>query len=211
MIVLAGVIGAGKSSLTDILAQHFHSKAFYEGVDDNPILPLYYQDMQRYTFLLNIYLLNTRLKQINEANKLKNSVLDRSIYEDKLFFKMNKDKGTADETEYNTYVSLFDNMLEDIPAQPSKKPELLIYIDVPYDVMLKRIQKRGREFEQLSADPSLATYYQTLIAYYTDWYRHYDKSPKLRIDGGKYDFIANEEDKQAVVKLVDKKLAELRK
>lgn len=211
MIVLAGVIGAGKSSLTDILAQHFHSKGFYEGVDENPILPLYYQDMKRYTFLLNIYLLNTRLKQINQAAKLKNSVIDRSIYEDKLFFKMNKDKGTADETEYNTYVSLFNNMLEDIPAQPSKKPELLIYIDVPYDVMLKRIKKRGREYEQISADPTLSAYYQTLIDYYAKWYRNYHESPKLKIDGGKYDFIANEADKQAVIKLVDRKLAELRK
>lgn len=211
MIVLAGVIGAGKSSLTSILAEHLGSQAFYEGVEENPILPLYYQDMKRYTFLLNVYLLNTRLSQINKAVQIPNSVIDRSIYEDKLFFKMNTDAGTADKTEYDIYSSLVDNMLEDIPNTPSKKPELLIYISVPYDVMLKRINKRGREYEQITTDPTLADYYQRLIKYYHSWYKKYDMSPKIKIDGGKYDFIANEEDKKAVLKQIDNKLKELRK
>lgn len=211
MIVLAGVIGAGKSSLTSILAEHLGSQAFYEGVEENPILPLYYQDMKRYTFLLNVYLLNTRLSQINKAVQIPNSVIDRSIYEDKLFFKMNTDAGTADKTEYDIYSSLVDNMLEDIPNTPSKKPELLIYISVPYDVMLKRIKKRGREYEQITTDPTLADYYQRLIKYYHSWYKKYDMSPKIKIDGGKYDFIANEADKKAVLKQIDNKLKELRK
>ena len=211
MIVLAGVIGAGKSSLTSILAEHLGSQAFYEGVEENPILPLYYQDMKRYTFLLNVYLLNTRLSQINKAVQISNSVIDRSIYEDKLFFKMNTDAGTADKTEYDIYSSLVDNMLEDIPNTPSKKPELLIYISVPYDVMLKRIKKRGREYEQITTDPTLADYYQRLIKYYHSWYKKYDMSPKIKIDGGKYDFIANEEDKKVVLKQIDNKLKELRK
>lgn len=211
MIVLAGVIGAGKSSLTSILAEHLGSQAFYEGVEENPILPLYYQDMKRYTFLLNVYLLNTRLSQINRAVQIPNSVIDRSIYEDKLFFKMNTDVGTADKTEYDIYSSLVDNMLEDIPNTHSKKPELLIYISVPYDVMLKRIKKRGREYEQITTDPTLADYYQRLIKYYHSWYKKYDMSPKIKIDGGKYDFIANEADKKAVLKQIDNKLKELRK
>ena len=211
MIVLSGVIGAGKSSLTSILAEHLGSQAFYEGVEENPILPLYYQNMKRYTFLLNVYLLNTRLSQINKAVQIPNSVIDRSIYEDKLFFKMNTDAGTADKTEYDIYSSLVDNMLEDIPNTPSKKPELLIYISVPYDVMLKRIKKRGREYEQITTDPTLADYYQRLIKYYHSWYKKYDMSPKIKIDGGKYDFIANEADKKAVLKQIDNKLKELRK
>lgn len=211
MIVLAGVIGAGKSSLTSILAEHLGSQAFYEGVEENPILPLYYQDMKRYTFLLNVYLLNARLSQINKAVQIPNSVIDRSIYEDKLFFKMNTDAGTADKTEYDIYSSLVDNMLEDIPNTHSKKPELLIYISVPYDVMLKRIKKRGREYEQITTDPTLADYYQRLIKYYHSWYQKYDMSPKIKIDGDKYNFIANEEDKKIVLKQIDNKLKELRK
>lgn len=210
MIVLSGVIGAGKSSLTSILAEHFGSQAFYEGVENNPILPLYYKDMKRYTFLLNVFLLNRRLEQINEAIKIPNSVIDRSIYEDKLFFKMNADAGTADITEYNTYASLVDNMLEDLPNTPSKKPELLIYIDVPYKVMLKRIKKRGRDYEQLSTDPTLADYYKRLLNYYKGWYDDYSESPKIKIDGGKYDFIASEKDKQSVLDQIDSKLKDIR-
>lgn len=211
MIVLSGVIGAGKSSLTSILAEHFGSQAFYEGVESNPILPLYYKDMKRYTFLLNVYLLNRRLEQINEAIKIKDSVIDRSIYEDKLFFKMNADAGTADKTEYDAYAGLVDNMLEDLPNTPSKKPELLIYINVPYDVMIKRIEKRGRDYEQLTTDPTLEDYYKRLLSYYKGWFDEYEESPKMMIDGGKYDFIASEDDKQAVLEQVDNKLKELRK
>lgn len=210
MIVLSGVIGAGKSSLAGVIAEHLGSQAYYEGVADNSILPLYYKDMKRYTFLLNVYLLNHRLAQINKAIQDKNSVVDRSIYEDKLFFKMNTDSGTADKTEYDVYASLVDNMLDDVPNLPSKKPELLVYIDVPYKVMLKRIKKRGRDYEQLSADPTLADYYKRLIKYYKAWYEEYDKSPKIKIDGGKYDFVINEDDREHVLKQVDDKLAELR-
>ena len=102
---------AGKSSLTSILAEHLGTQAFYEGVDNNPVLPLYYQDMKRYTFLLNIYLLNHRLAQINQAIREKNSVSDRSIYEDALFFKMNADSKVADPTEFKIYDSLLENMI----------------------------------------------------------------------------------------------------
>ena len=106
VIVLSGPIGAGKSSLTSLLAEHLGTQAFYEGVDNNPILPLYYKDMAHYTFLLNTYLLNHRLAQINQAIRDHNSVSDRSIYEDALFFKMNVDSGIADPTEFKIYDSL---------------------------------------------------------------------------------------------------------
>lgn len=211
MIVLSGVIGAGKSSLASILSEHLGSQAFYEGVDNNPILPLYYQNMKRYTFLLNIYLLNHRIEQINHAIQVNNSVIDRSIYEDKLFFKMNVDAGTANKIEYNTYACLVDNMLEDIPNMPSKKPDLLIQITAPYDVMIKRIKKRGREFEQVSNDPTLEDYYKRLIKYYKVFYQNYDYSPKMEIDGSKYDFVTRKKDRESVLKLIDKKLAELAK
>ena len=183
VIVLSGPIGAGKSSLTSILAEHLGTQAFYEGVDNNPVLPLYYQDMKRYTFLLNIYLLNHRLAQINQAIREKNSVSDRSIYD-----------------------SLLENMMEDTPGNPSKKPDLLIYIHVSLDTMLKRIKKRGRSFEQISTDPSLKDYYARLIKYYEPWYENYDASPKIKIDGDKYDFICDEDAKKEVLRQIDDKL-----
>ena len=206
VIVLSGPIGAGKSSLTSILAEHLGTQAFYEGVDNNPVLPLYYQDMKRYTFLLNIYLLNHRLAQINQAIREKNSVSDRSIYEDALFFKMNSDSKVADPTEFKIYDSLLENMMEDTPGNPSKKPDLLIYIHVSLDTMLKRIKKRGRSFEQISTDPSLKDYYARLIKYYEPWYEKYDASPKIKIDGDKYDFICDEDAKKEVLNQIDDKL-----
>ncbi|BDR61234.1 deoxyadenosine kinase [Lactobacillus xylocopicola] len=206
VIVLSGPIGAGKSSLTSILAEHLGSQAFYEGVDNNPVLPLYYQDMKRYTFLLNIYLLNHRLAQINQAIKEKNSVSDRSIYEDALFFQMNAENGVADPTEFQIYDSLLKNMMEDTPGNPSKKPDLLIYIHVSLDTMLERIERRGRSFEQLSTDPSLKDYYARLLRYYEPWYQNYDASPKLEIDGDKFDFIVDEAAKREVIRQIDHKL-----
>ncbi|MBH9986128.1 deoxynucleoside kinase [Lactobacillus apis] len=209
VIVLSGPIGAGKSSLTSILAEHLGTQAFYEGVDSNPVLPLYYQDMKRYTFLLNIYLLNHRLAQINQAVKEKNSVSDRSIYEDALFFQMNAESNVADPTEFKIYDSLLENMMEDTPGNPSKKPDLLIYIRVSLDTMLKRIEKRGRSYEQISTDPSLKDYYARLIRYYEPWYEKYDASPKIVIDGDKYDFIGDEGAKKEVLSQIDSKLREI--
>ena len=209
VIVLSGPIGAGKSSLTSILAEHLGTQAFYEGVDSNPVLPLYYRDMKRYTFLLNIYLLNHRLAQINQAVKEKNSVSDRSIYEDALFFQMNAESNVADPTEFKIYDSLLENMMEDTPGNPSKKPDLLIYIRVSLDTMLKRIEKRGRSYEQISTDPSLKDYYARLIRYYEPWYEKYDASPKIVIDGDKYDFIGDEDAKKEVLSQINSKLREI--
>ncbi len=211
VIVLSGPIGAGKSSLTGILAEHLGTKAYFEGVDNNPVLPLYYKDMKRYTFLLNIYLLNHRLAQISQAIQEKNSVSDRSIYEDSLFFKMNADSGIADKTEFKIYNNLLDNMMAETPGNPNKKPDLLIYIKVSLSTMLKRIEKRGREFEQLSTDPGLKDYYARLISYYQPWYENYQASPKLVINSAKYDFVTAEAAKKAALAQIEQKLHELGK
>ena len=209
VIVLSGPIGAGKSSLTSILAKHLGSTAYYEEVNDNPVLPLYYKDMKRYTFLLNTYFLNRRLAEINEAAANHNDVLDRSIYEDLLFFNMNVDSGVADPTEYQIYHDLMDNMMEDVPGTTRKKPDLLVYIHVSLETMLKRIGKRGREYEQLDTDPSLKEYYENLLRYYEPWYEQYDVSPKMMIDGDKYDFVDNIDDQDLVLDIIDTKLREI--
>ena len=209
VIVLSGPIGAGKSSLTSILAEHLGTQAFYEGVDNNPVLPLYYKDMKRYTFLLNVYLLNHRLAQINQAIKEKNSVSDRSIYEDALFFKMNAQNKVADPTEFHIYDDLLNNMMAEVAGNPSKKPDLLIYIHVSLNTMLKRIKKRGRSYEQLSTDPGLKDYYADLLSYYEPWYEQYNDSPKMKIDGNNLDFVVNEAAKKKVLGQIDHKLQQI--
>lgn len=203
---MSGPIGAGKSSLATLLAEHLGSKAFYEHAENNPVLPLYYQDMSRYTFLLNIYLLNYRLAQINTAMASKNNVLDRSIYEDPLFFKMNVENGVADQTEYQIYNDLLHNMMEPVPGNPNKKPDLLIYIHASLDTMLTRIKKRGRSYEQVDTDPELKEYYRHLQSLYDPWYQAYNQSPKLAIDGDKYDFMVDPAARQKVLQLIDQKL-----
>ena len=210
MIVLAGTIGAGKTSLTQMLAEHLGTKAYYESVDDNPILPLFYQDPQKYWFLLQIYFLNRRLDEIKEAAQHKLSVLDRSIFEDNLLFRLNADLGRATGTEADIYSSLLGNMLEELPNQPlAKKPSLLIHIKVSFPTMLERIKKRGRAYEQIDADPSLYQYYEELNQRYVDWYAHYDESPKMMIDGDKYNFVESPAAAKQVLAMVDQKLTEL--
>lgn len=210
MIAIAGTIGAGKTSLTQLLADHLNSKAFYESVDDNKILPLFYKNPKKYGFLLQIYFLNKRIDEIKDSYDNDLNVLDRSIFEDALLFKLNADMGRATQTESDIYSSLLANMMEELPEQPHQKsPDLLITIRVSFETMLKRIEKRGRSYEQIANDSSLYSYYQNLNNRYRDWYAQYDKSPKMLIDGDKYDFVEDPTAAQEVLKMVDRKLAEL--
>lgn len=210
MIAIAGTIGAGKTSLTQLLADYLNSKAFYESVDDNKILPLFYKNPKKYGFLLQIYFLNKRIDEIKDSYDNDLNVLDRSIFEDALLFKLNADMGRATQTESDIYSSLLANMMEELPEQPHQKaPDLLITIQVSFETMLKRIEKRGRSYEQIANDPSLYSYYQNLNNRYRDWYAQYDESPKMLIDGDKYDFVEDPTAAQEVLKMVDRKLAEL--
>lgn len=210
MIALAGTIGAGKTSLTQLLADHLHSKAFYESVDDNKILPLFYKNPKKYGFLLQIYFLNKRINEIKDSYDNDLNVLDRSIFEDALLFKLNADMGRATQTESDIYSSLLANMMEELPEQPHQKaPNLLITIQISFDTMLKRIKNRGRSYEQIANDPSLYNYYKNLNNRYHDWYEQYDESPKMLINGDEYDFVEDPAAAQEVLKMVDHKLIEL--
>ncbi|WP_203640852.1 deoxynucleoside kinase [Levilactobacillus andaensis] len=210
MLVLSGTIGAGKTSLTTLLAEHLHKPAFYESVDDNKILPLFYQNPQKYAFLLQIYFLNKRLDSIKAANADDESVLDRSIFEDSLLFHLNADLGRATSTEVDIYDSLLANMMQELPdATHKKNPDLLIHINISFETMLERIKKRGRSYEQIDHDPSLYEYYQQLDQRYVNWYNAYDKSPKMQIDGDKLDFVENPAAREEVLHLIDEKIASL--
>lgn len=210
VLVLAGTIGAGKSSLTEMLAEELKTQAFYESVDDNKVLPLFYENPQKYAFLLQIYFLNKRFDSIKRALSDNNNVLDRSIYEDSLLFHLNADVGRADETEVEVYDDLLNNMLEEIDSLSFKKrPDLLIHVKVSFDKMLERIKKRGRQFEQLEYDPSLYDYYKELNSRYDTWFEDFDICPKIQIDGDKYDFVEDEQSKIHVLQQIKEKLKEI--
>lgn len=209
LIVLAGTIGAGKSSLAAALGEYLGTDVFYEAVDNNPVLDLYYQDPKKYAFLLQIFFLNKRFKSIKEAYKADNNILDRSIFEDELFLKLNYKNGNVTKTELEIYQELLANMLEELEGMPKKRPDLLIYIDVSFDKMLERIEKRGRSFEQVDGNPGLEEYYYQVHGEYPDWYQQYDVSPKMKIDGDTLDFVQKPEDLAKVLDMVDEKLKEL--
>lgn len=206
MIIIAGTIGAGKSSLAEALGQHLGTDVFYESVDDNPVLDLYYDDPEKYAFLLQIHFLNKRFKAIKKAYQSDNNILDRSIFEDALFMDLNAKNGNVTAAEHTTYHELLDIMLEELDEMPKHKPDLLVYVDVSFETMLERIKLRGREFEQIDDQPDLKEYYKQVHDMYPDWYENYNKSPKLRIDGDKLDFVNNPEDLAEILGMVDDNL-----
>lgn len=212
MLVLAGTIGAGKTSLTKYLSDYLGTQAFYESVDDNEVLPLFYKDPKKYAFLLQIYFLNKRFDSIKKAYANDNNVLDRSIFEDSLLFHLNADLGRATDTEVQVYDALLENMMQELPfAAHKKRPDLLIHVRVSFETMLSRIQKRGREYEQLEYDSELYNYYQELNKRYDTWYDQYDQSPKMQIDGDQLDFVENPADRQKVLGMITNKLESLDK
>lgn len=225
MITLAGIIGSGKSSLTELLAQELGSRAFFEPVSDNPVLPLFYKGNELaakkrqagqkdatnpYAYLLQTFFLNRRFKMMKEARASHNAILDRSIYEDAMFMKMNTDMGNATAIEYEIYQELLANMLAELEqVSQEEASDLTVFIKVSYKTMIKRIEKRGREYEQISSDSSLVDYYQRLLKYYAKWEQDFKRSPLLIIDGDKYDFVENQSDRNYVLNLIETKLVEL--
>lgn len=214
MIVVGAMIGCGKTSLTNILAKEFNSEAFYESVEDNPILEKFYtctdEEIQknRYPFLLQLWFLNTRFKNIKEALVNDNNILDRSIYEDWYFAKINKDLGRISELEFKIYEGLLENMMEEIELLPKKSPDLMIYLHGSFESILNRIKRRGREYE---LDDSLVEYYRTLWEGYDNWIdNHYSASQVLKLNIDEFDYVNNEADKEKVIELVKNKLKEVR-
>ncbi|MDA2738430.1 deoxynucleoside kinase [Bacillus cereus group sp. Bc015] len=211
VIVVGGMIGLGKTSVSELLGKELESEVFYESVDNNPILPLFYtstdEEIQakRYPFLLQLYFLQTRFESIKQAYYKNNNVLDRSIYEDWYFAKVNHDLGRISELEFQVYEGLLNEMMKEIDGLPYKKaPDLMVYLKASFDTVLHRIGLRGREFEQ---DESLVDYYRTLWEGYDEWvHKHYNASEVLIIDMDKTDVVNNPEDAKKVVEQVKERL-----
>ncbi|MGW4999605.1 deoxynucleoside kinase [Streptomyces hydrogenans] len=213
VICVGGMIGIGKTSVAELIAKELGSEVFYESVDDNPILPLFYSaspeeiEAKRYPFLLQLYFLRTRFAAIKEAYRKADNVLDRSIYEDWYFAKVNHDLGRISSLEMELYEGLLDEMMREIDGLPYRKaPDLMVYLQADFDTVLHRIGLRGREFEQ---DRGLVEYYRTLWSGYDDWvHKHYSASDVLVIDMNRTDVVNNPEDAARVAQQVREALVE---
>lgn len=195
-IAVAGNIGAGKTTLTKLLAKHYKWEAHFEDVEDNPYLDDFYNQMERWSFNLQIYFLNSRYRQILEIRESgKDIIQDRTIYEDAFIFAPNLHAmGLMTNRDFKNYSGLFE-LMESL-VQP---PDLLIYLRSSVPNLVKQIHKRGREYENsISID-----YLSRLNERYEAWAQSYKKGSLLVIDVDKLDFVDNPEDFGHVINKID--------
>jgi len=198
-IAIAGNIGSGKTTLTGLLAKHFGWQPHYEDVDTNPYLPSFYEDMQRWSFNLQIYFLNSRFRQIVDIRKSgKNVIQDRTIYEDAHIFAPNLHAMSLMTTrDYENYQSLFELMSSFI--QP---PDLLIYLRADVPTLVRNIQKRGRDYEaSIRLD-----YLKSLNDRYESWINGYTDGKLLIFDVDNINFQDNPEDLGQIIERVQANL-----
>jgi deoxyadenosine/deoxycytidine kinase len=191
-IAVAGNIGSGKTTLTGLLSKHFGWEAHYEDIDDNPYLNDFYNDMQRWSFNLQIYFLNTRFNQILSFRRSgKTLVQDRTIYEDAYIFAPNLHAmGLMSTRDFENYFTLF-NMLGSL-IQP---PDLVIYLRASVPTLVKQIQKRGRKYE----DNIRLDYLKRLNERYEAWIESYKLGKMLIVDVDTNNFIDKPEDMSVVI------------
>jgi deoxyadenosine/deoxycytidine kinase len=195
-IAVAGNIGSGKTTLTNLLSKHFSWDAHYEDVEDNPYITDFYNDMQRWSFNLQIYFLNTRFNQILSFRRSgKTLIQDRTIYEDAYIFAPNLHAmGLMSTRDFENYFTLF-NMLSSL-IQP---PDLVVYLRASVPTLVKQIQKRGRKYE----DNIRLDYLKRLNERYEAWIDSYNMGKLLIVDVDSYNFIDKPEDLSIVIDKVN--------
>ena len=198
-IAVTGNIGAGKTTLTTMLAKHYGWNAQFEDVDHNPYLDDFYQDMSKWSFALQMYFLGSRFRQVKEIRDSgKNIIQDRTIYEDAYIFAENlNEMNLLSERDYQNYSSLFELMKGFVSA-----PDLLIYLKADISTLTKQIAKRGREYEAgISID-----YLMRLNKKYEAWINSYKEGKLLIIDVNDLDFVEREEDFGYILDRIDAEL-----
>ena len=198
-IAIAGNIGAGKTSLTELLAKHYNWEPHYEDVIDNPYLDDFYNHMERWSFNLQVYFLKSRFEQLLSFRENNKTVIqDRTIYEDAHIFAPNLNSmGLMNQRDFNNYKGIFELMESLIQG-----PDLLIYLRSSIPNLVNKIHKRGREYESsISID-----YLSRLNERYEAWISSYDSSKLIIIDVDSLDFVDNKEDLSKVINIIDNKL-----
>ena len=198
-IAIAGNIGAGKTTLTKLLAKHYRWQAHYEEILENPYLDDFYHEMERWSFNLQIYFLYNRFSQILDIQKSgKKIIQDRSIYEDAYIFAPNlHSMGLLTKRDFENYKNMFSLMEKLV-----KGPDIMIYLRSSISKLVENIQLRGREFENsISID-----YLSRLNERYEAWVQDYDKGKIISIDVDKVNFVGDPKAFGDVISLIDKEI-----
>ena len=195
-VAIAGNIGSGKTTLTRLLSKHYKWKPHYEDVEDNPYLDDFYNEMERWSFNLQVYFLNSRFRQILEIRKQGQKVIqDRTIYEDAYIFAPNLHAmGLMTNRDFENYKSLFD-LMESV----TKGPDLLIYLRSSIPNLVKQIHKRGRDYENSIS----IEYLSRLNERYEAWITTYNKGKVIILDVDDIDFVENPEHLGEVISKID--------
>ncbi len=198
-IAVAGNIGSGKTTLTNMLAKHYGWDALYESVDNNPYLASFYQDMQRWSFNIQVYFLNSRFRQVLDIRKRKKDVIqDRTIYEDAYIFAPNLHEMDLMATrDFENYTSLFELM-----SQFLQSPDLLIYLKADVSTLVTQIHKRGRPYE----DSIRISYLENLNEKYEKWISGYNAGKLLIVDVNTIKFAERPEDFGEIINKIDAEL-----
>jgi deoxyadenosine/deoxycytidine kinase len=198
-IAIAGNIGSGKTTLTSLLAKHYKWEPHYEDADDNPYLNDFYQDMQRWSFNLQIYFLNSRFNQILDIRKSgKDVIQDRTIYEDAFIFAPNlHSMGLMTTRDFENYFTLF-NLISSL-IEP---PDLLIYLRASIPTLVNQIQNRGRKYENTIR----LDYLKRLNERYEAWIDSYNMGKLLIVDADNHNFPENTDDLSTVIDKINAEL-----
>ena len=208
VVIVGGMIGIGKTTTSKMLGKETGLKVYYESVEGNKVLPLFYtsskeeKEKYRYPFLLQLSFLRSRFHAIKEALKNDNAIMDRSIYEDYYFARKNFELGNINEMEMNLYEGLLSEMMDELNLLTKKSPDVMVYLHGSFETVLNRIKERGRSFE---LDSELVSYYKFLYDGYDEWvHSSYRASPIISIDVDKKDIVYNESDKKEFLEELSK-------
>jgi len=200
LILVAGNIGSGKTSLTEKIGERLGWRTAYESVSDNPYLPDFYADMRKWSFHLQIFFLGHRAQQhLDMANDPRSAIIDRSIYEDAhIFARALHHMNNINERDYQAYRKVYDLVVPNLPA-----PSLLVYLKAPVPILVERIRRRARSIEEtLSPD-----YLSLLESFYEEWMQNFDLCPVLTIRTDDLDFVNKPSHLDTVIRRIQEKLA----
>lgn len=198
VIAVAGMVGAGKSTMTQAIASRLGFQASFENVAKNPYLEKFYTDFERWSFHLQIFFLAERFKEQKRIFENGGAfVQDRSIYEDVgIFAKMHADEGTMDAVDFETYMNLYEAMVM-TPYFPH--PDALIYLEGSLEAILQRIEERGREMELQTP----RSYWEEMHRRYEEWIDSFTACPVIRLNITEYDLFGNEEDIDRIIEKIE--------